>query len=99
MSQLAPFLHEPVFWKNGQIVPGGFGADLGAAFGLALGLALAAPALPPPFPPPLPPLAAKVLSPSLGSQRLLAQLLVVGEGAGVRPSDSSRGRGSGSRSC
>ena len=75
MSQFAPFLHEPVFWKNGQTVPGGFGADLGAAFGLALGLGLAPPALPPPFPPPLPPLAAKVLSPRLAANTCLRSSL------------------------
>ena len=84
MSQFAPFLHEPVFWKNGHTVPGGFGAALAAAFGLALGLALAvAPALPPPLPPPLPPFSGQGALPALGSQRLLAQLLVMGEGARV----------------
>ena len=68
MSQFAPFLHEPVFWKT---VPGGFAVDLAAAFGLALGLALAAPALPPPFPPPLRPLA---LSPRLAAVAVVAEV-------------------------
>ena len=76
MSQFAPFLHEPVFWKNGHTVPGGLGAALAAAFGLALGLALApAPALPPPLRPPLPPLAAKVLSPRLAANACLRSSL------------------------
>ena len=70
MSQFAPFLHEPVFWKNGQTVPGGFADDLAAAFGLALGLAL-----PLPFPPPLPLLAAKVLSPCLAANACLRSSL------------------------
>ena len=65
-----------------QTLPGGFAVDLAAAFGLALGLALAA-GLAPSLPSALAAFSGQGALPALGSQRLLAQLLVVGEGAGV----------------